>query len=66
MNSLYPPSSDYHALHKVWLKLDEKCRSSSLLKILTSELLQSAPNDPKLDLKNQTQEYTLHMQYIGP
>ena len=33
-------------VNKVCLKLDENCGSSSLLEILTSEILQSAPNDP--------------------
>ncbi len=37
-----PP--DYHAFHKFWLKLDESRGSSGFLKILTSEILQSAPN----------------------
>ncbi len=43
-----------HAFSEVWLKLDENCGSSSLLKMLTSEILQSAPNGPKLNSKNLT------------
>ncbi len=43
-----------HAFYKVWLKLDEHCGSSSLLNISTSKILHSAPNDPKLNSKNQT------------
>ncbi len=35
------PPPDCHAFHKVWLKF-ENCGSSSLLKILTSEILQNA------------------------
>ena len=50
------------AIHfiKVFLKLDENCGSSCLLEFLTSEILQSAPNDPKLNSKNQTQKYTTY------
>ncbi len=40
---------DCHAFHKVWLKLDENCGSSSPLKILTLEILKSAPHDTKLN-----------------
>ena len=45
-----PP--DYHTFYKVWLKLDENWDGgggSSLMQILTSEILQSAPNDAKLN-----------------
>ncbi len=49
-----PPPSDWHACHKVWLKLDENRGSSSLLKILTSEILQNAQNDPKLNSNDLT------------
>ena len=43
-----PPSPlpDYHALYKFCWELDENCGNSSLLKILTSDILQSASNDP--------------------
>ncbi len=53
-----PP--DYHTFH-VWLKLDENCRSSSLSKILTSEILQSTtttPNHRESDMKS-TSTYAL-------
>ncbi len=36
------------------LKLNENCGSSSLLKMLTAEILQGAPNDVKLNSKHQT------------
>ena len=34
---------DCHSFHAVWLKLGQNCGSGSLLEILTSEILQSAP-----------------------
>ena len=40
-------------LYWVWLKLNENC-GRSLLKILTSEILQSPPNHSNLNSKNQT------------
>ena len=46
-------SWDQHAYNKIWFKLIENWGSSSLLKILTSEILQSAPNDPKPNSRNQ-------------
>ena len=42
-------SPDYYSLRKVWLSLDENFGNSSLLKILTSEILQSASNDPEMN-----------------
>ena len=42
-NGLYFPG--LHAFSKVWLKLKENFGSSSLLKMLTSGILQSALND---------------------
>ncbi len=48
-NSLYFPR--IHPFRNVWLNLDESCGSLSLLKILASEILQSAPNDPKTELR---------------
>ncbi len=63
-NSLYSTlNTIYHTFRKVWLKLDENYGRSSLLKILTSEILQSALNDPKLNSKNQTQS-VLHTQFL--
>ena len=47
-------SPDYHTFHKIWLKLDEECGGSRILKTLTLEILQSSPNYPKLNSKNQT------------
>ena len=38
----------------------------SLLEILTSNILQNAPNDPKLNSEMADTKSTLHMQYIGP
>ncbi len=49
-------------LLNIWLNLDEKCGSSSLLKILTPEMLQSAPNYPKL---NSGTNSTLNMQFLN-
>ncbi len=46
-------SINYHTFHKDCLKLDENCGRSSLFKILTPEMLQSAQKEPKLDSKNQ-------------
>ena len=43
-------------LHNVWLKMDETWGSSNLLKMLASEILQTAPDDPK---------GTLHIQGLG-
>ncbi len=40
------PQIDYHPFHKVCLQFHEDRGSSSFLKILTSEILQSAPNVP--------------------
>ena len=37
---------DYDTLYEVWLKYDENCWMSSLSKMIESENLQSAPNDP--------------------
>ncbi len=54
-NNLYSPP-DYHAFHKIWMKLNEKRGGSGLSKILTSEILQSAPTDPKLNLNDLTQK----------
>ncbi len=52
-NRLYSPMTGI-PYHKIWLKLNEKYRSSSRLKSLTSKILQSAPKDPKeLNTKNQ-------------
>ncbi len=45
-----------HAFCYVWLNLDENWGSSNLLKILTSEILQSAPNDSKLNSNDLTQK----------
>ncbi len=50
--TLYFPG--LHAFSKVWLELNENCGRSSLLKMLTSGILKSAPNDFKLNSKNQT------------
>ena len=50
-------STDYHTFRNVWLKLHKLCGRSSLLKILTSEILQNAPNDTKFKPKNQTVAY---------
>ena len=47
-------SHSLYSRHKVWLKLNEKCHSNGLLNILTSEFLQSAPNDPKLNSNDLT------------
>ncbi len=47
-------SPGLHAFSKGWLKLNENCGTSSLLKMLTSGILQSAPNDLKLNKKNRT------------
>ncbi len=44
-------SPDYMISLKFGLKLDENCGSSSLLKMLTSGGLQSAPYDPQIELK---------------
>ncbi len=52
-----PVSPDYFAFRKVLLNLNESCESS-LLKILKSGILQSAPNDPKL---NSDTTSNLHM-----
>ncbi len=58
---MYPPPPDYHTFHKVWLKLDEKCESSSLLKILTSEICNvHRMTQTELNLKS-----TLHMYLVG-
>ncbi len=46
LNLYFPP--DYHTFHKLWLKLNENCETSSHLSI-TLEIIQSAPNDPKLN-----------------
>ncbi len=51
-NSLYLPQ--LHAFSEVWSKLDENCGNTSLLKILTSEILQSPPNDSQRNSKDQT------------
>ncbi len=48
--------SKYNCMHRVHLTWDENCGRSSLLKILRSEILQSAPNDPKLNSNNLTQK----------
>ena len=48
-----------------WLKLDENSGSSSLFKILTLEILQSAPNDPKLNSKNRDMKSMLYMHFLG-
>ncbi len=45
-------SADYHIFHKIWL--DENCGSSRSLLNITSDILQSALNDSKLNSKNQT------------
>ncbi len=42
---------------KIWVKLDENCGWTGLLKILALDIfqgVQSAPNDPKLSSRNQT------------
>ncbi len=59
---------DYHTVHKDWLEIDENCGStcSRFLKMVTSEILQSAPNDPKLTPKKSDRKSTLYMQFIGP
>ncbi len=49
-------SPDYQAFNKAWLISDKNWGSSSLLKILTSEILQSAPNDPKLNSNDLTRK----------
>ncbi len=45
---------DQHTYNKIWLKLNENWESSSLLRILTSEILQSALNVPKPNSRNRT------------
>ena len=58
---------DYMLSLKFWLKSDEKCGNSSLFKILTSGILQNAPNDPKLNSKNQAWQAPICvMRHIGP
>ncbi len=54
-----------HAYNKICLKLIANLGSSSLLKILTSEILQSALNDPKPNSRNQASKvpYTCALQY---
>ncbi len=55
---------DYHTFHKIWLKLDEKCGSSRLLKILTSDVLQNEPNNPKLNSQNRAWK-VLNIRFLG-
>ncbi len=50
-NSLYPHIT---ILSINLVEMDENGGSSSRLKTLTSEILQSAPNNPKLNLKSRT------------
>ena len=59
-------SRDQHTCNKIWLKLIENCGCSSLLKILTSEILQIAPNDPKPNSRNQASKvpYLYHRLYV--
>ncbi len=45
-----------HAFSKVWLKLNENYGSSNHLKILISDILQSARNDPKMNSRRITNE----------
>ncbi len=47
-----------------WLNLNEICHSSGLLKILTSEILQSTPNGPKLNSKNKTWKHPTYAVHI--
>ncbi len=55
-----------YVFYKVWLKFNEHCGSGNLLKFLiqfliiilnVSEILQSAPNDPKLNDAKVTKKY---------
>ena len=64
INSLY--SQGLHAFSKVWLKWDDSLGSSSLLKILTSELLQSAPNDHQTEVKESDMKSTLQCSTSRP
>ena len=57
---------DQHTYNKIWLKLLENWGSSSLLKILTWKILQSAPNDPKLTQGIGHQKYPTYTHYIIP
>ncbi len=46
-NSMHPPSPDYNTFDKVWVKLDENCESSILLKILSLEICKVHRMTPK-------------------
>ena len=48
--------SNYHTFHKVLLKLDENWGQQQPFENLNIKILQSAPNDPKLNLKNRTRK----------
>ncbi len=63
---MFPP--DYHTFRKVWLKLDEKYGSSSLLKTFWEYQhwkLESARNDPQTELKESHMKSTLRVQFLG-
>ncbi len=66
VNGLYFRGLLVHAFSKVWLKLNENYGSSSLLKMLTSGILQSAPIHLKLNSKNHIWKVPYITQYIGP
>ena len=49
---------------KIWLKLKRETGKSSLVKILTSEIIQSTQNET--ELKEFDMKSTLNMQLLGP
>ena len=59
-------SPDYDTLYQVWLNSDENRRRSSVTKIVESEILRSALNDPQTKLKELGIKSILHTCTIGP